>query len=51
MKKIILYLLVLVSIIIIISEIKTITIGIITTKVISLLYLYLFAKANNYFYN
>lgn len=51
MKKIILYLLVLVSIIILVSEIKTITIGIITTKVISLLYLYLFAKANNYFYN
>lgn len=51
MKKFILYLLVAISILFIISEIKTITIGIITMKVISLLYLYLFAKANNYFYN
>ena len=51
MKKFILYLLVIISILFIISEIKTITIGIITMKSISLLYLYLFAKANNYFYN
>lgn len=51
MKKFILYLLVTISILFIISEIKTITIGIITMKAICLLYLYLFAKANEYFYN
>ena len=51
MKKIILKLLVIISLLIVISDITKITIGIILLKILCMLYLYLFAKANNYFYN
>lgn len=50
MKNKILKLIATISIIILICETDKITIGIITIKIISILYLYLLAKANNYFY-
>ena len=50
MKNKILKLIAIISIIILICEIDKITIGIIIIKLISILYLYLLAKANNYFY-
>lgn len=49
MKNIIIKILFIIAILVAISEIKEITIGIILIKIISMTYIYLFLKANNYF--
>lgn len=50
MKKIFLLITISIAFIILIGEIKEITFSIISIKLISLFYLWLVAKANNYFY-
>lgn len=50
MKKVILTILSIIAFVILISEPDVLTTGIIGIKVISLLYLWLLAKLNNYFY-
>jgi hypothetical protein len=50
MKKVILTILSIIAFVILISEPDILTLGIIGIKIIALLYLWLVAKANNYFY-
>lgn len=50
MKKIILTVLSIVAFILLIGEMETITFGTIIIKIISLIYLVILAKTNNYFY-
>lgn len=50
MKKIVIYLSMFIAFILLIGESETITIGVMVTKILSLTYLWVVAKANNYFY-
>lgn len=50
MKKVILFITMSIAFLILIGETEKITISIIILKIISLFYLWLVAKANNYFY-
>lgn len=50
MKKVFLFITMSIAFLILIGEPEEITFGIIITKAVSLFYLWLVAKANNYFY-
>lgn len=50
MKKVILFITMSIAFIILIGEIEELTFGIISLKTASLFYIWLVAKANNYFY-
>ena len=50
MKKVIIFITMFIAFILLIGESETITIGVIATKILSLAYLWIIAKANNYFY-
>lgn len=50
MKKLFLVITIFIAFIILIGEIEELTFGIIAMKIASLFYLWLVAKANNYFY-
>ena len=50
MKKVIIFITMFIAFILLIGESETITIGVIATKILSLTYLWIVSKANNYFY-
>lgn len=50
MKKVIIFITMFIAFILLIGEFEEITISIISIKLISLFYLWVVAKANNYFY-
>lgn len=50
MKKVILFITMSIAFLILIGEIEELTFGIIAMKISSLFYIWLVAKANNYFY-
>lgn len=50
MKKVFLFITMSIAFLILIGEIEELTFGIIVLKTVSLFYLWLVAKANNYFY-
>ena len=50
MKKVIIFITMFIAFILLVGESETITIGVIATKILSLTYLWIEAKANNYFY-
>ena len=50
MKKVIIFITMFIAFILLIGESETITIGVIATKILSLTYLWIVAKVNNYFY-
>lgn len=50
MKKVILFITMSIAFLILIGEIEELTFGIIVMKIASLFYIWLVAKANNYFY-
>ena len=50
MKKVIIFITMFIAFILLIGESETITIGVIATKILSLTYLWIVAKANNYFF-
>ena len=50
MKKVILFITMSIAFLILIGEIEELTFGIIAMKIVSLFYIWLVAKANNYFY-
>lgn len=49
-KKVIIFITMFIAFILLIGESETITIGVMATKILSLIYLWFVAKANNYFY-